>query len=793
MSKKTNNNRFVAGNKALDQNPNPFRKCAHHIFSSNYAGNMRQHDEIVSKSGDKINATDMINPINIKVIIHFLAPVGSYNKEMVLQRAHDLIMSLNDDFNNYSTNPNTMNNFKYKSIINQVFTSNIPKQNVYLGNTYLKYLPRAPSNITFELGEIYYYPVKNRLSLSQYDDIKDMEIEQQVIKQYIHQNRADAINPEYFLNIWVIDMTGTNILGFANFPWEPLDNYHGIVLNRRSFFPEDYGETNFTNQKTATHQVGHYLGLLHVINQDSGSGVYVGSNINADTENAFEPSSEMPNKLNIHYDPNDKVTNKKLHTDPQYNPLFMNFMDYTNDKYVTMFTENQLRKMRYMLMTYRSKLNSLINNAKLPIPKYNPDTDTVTATITSRGTSRTPKLVPSREQPYSPRLTAQGYTYVNQPVTQPAPTQAQVNSMITQLVPNLCGSNVNPNSPTSSMDQIITNIRNNVSSTSNSQTPSQNLQNAVNNLQAYTSANGYATRYPHDPYMNQEYFKHYALQQQNSQMNPQPNIQMSPQTVSQLNQQPSAPMNTGLVEMNPQIMAQINPRATAEMNQHALAMARMNQQPMPQINTGMVEMNPQIMAQMNPQTTMEMNPHAMATSRMNQAMAMNPQDMQYMYPANQMYPVQQNAIEKPEKNEKRKKRVDPQFNQKQPEIIMDEVDDIYINNEAVSNLMNSHTKPNLQTPSEPMTPSELADRLAVVDSQIKNIKSGLPIANMNKIIAQNQSENKYNKHGQLINNDTAMVTSRGTCRTVPKPTNSRIPTNRFVRSKPTNFGKMADN
>lgn len=382
MSKRTNN-RFTIVNK--DTNQIPFRKCSHHIHSYYYAANIKQHDELMEKL-NALTKPDIDNSINIIVVLHFLAPRGSFNKNRVLSRAHDIIQSLNDDFNNYSTNTNTMNNFKYKSIINQVFLSNMSKQNTYLGNEYLKFLPTKPSNITFELGEIYYYPIKNKLTLGPYDDFKNVEIEHQTVKQYIYQNRADAIKPENFLNIWIIDMADTSILAFSNFPWEIMDNYHGVCISRRCFFPEDYGEINFNLFKTITHAIGHFLGLLHVMGNDTGIGAYAASNINADTEQMIENNigdyiAETPQQFHNACDPTDKDRNRRLHTDKQYNPLFMNFMDYTHDKFVCMFTQNQIRKMRLILATYRPNINSLVHKEKLPVAKYNPETDTVFETV----------------------------------------------------------------------------------------------------------------------------------------------------------------------------------------------------------------------------------------------------------------------------------------------------------------------------------------------------------------------------------------------------------------------------
>jgi hypothetical protein len=521
---KHSNNRFIVSNKYTEKSKYPpYRKCAHHIHSHNYAANVRQHDEIIEKATDKIVSVDTDSTIGIKILFHFLIPKGTYNRNKIQARAHDIILSLNDDFNNYSSNQNTMNNFKYKSVINQVFISNMAKQNIYLGKEYLNFLPTKPSNIIFELGELYYYPVKNRLNLSQYDNLKDVEIMVQVIKQFIHQNRADAINPESLVNIWIIDMVDTKILSFSNFPWEVIDNYHGIVINRRVFFPEDYEESNFSTFKTLTHAIGHYLGLLHVFGQNSGIGAYGAVNINADSEKILvdqEPKEQE--QFVFAFDPTDKETNRRLHFDSTYNPLFMNFMDYTYDKYTVMFTNNQIKKMRYMANTYRPKMNFVVNKIKLPIPKYNPDTDTMSGIARQKyHVIKESPIIPSYEQIGNPRLLAQGSSMQKNPISSnqeipPAtnkvnPSVVTSNAEILKLIPNL-SANINPNPTTANTkEQIIHNIKNSLPNNnpdSNKIDPvqtSEKYEELVNKYKTYYSANGYATKYPYDPYIVQEH------------------------------------------------------------------------------------------------------------------------------------------------------------------------------------------------------------------------------------------------------------------------------------------------
>lgn len=607
------NSKFVVSNKSPS---GMTRKCGLHIYSHSYAANVRRHDEIFTDSMNILNNVNMDTSINIKMVFHFLAPNGSYNRDRVLSRIHDIVQSLNDDFNNYTSNPNTMNNFRYKSIVNQVFLGNMQKQNIYLGPDYMRFLPFTPSNITFDLGEVYYYPVKTRLNLSRYDDVKELEIEQQVIKQYIHHNRADAIHPEHFMNVWIIDMVETDVMGFSNFPWETIDNYHGIVMNRRVFFPEDYSENSFNMYKTMTHQVGHYLGLVHVSNQNLSVGFTPPSNLNTDTNMIIDREDakvNIPNRLNVSFDPMDQNTNKNLHSDNQYNPLFMNFMDLTLDKYVTMFTSNQIKKMRYLLFEYRPKINSLTFRIRLPIPKYNPDTDTLAATVSGSSISRNPPSVPSYEKTEKPEMPIQHtHQHTHQmPPMQPMPPMSSMPPMqsmrpmhaphqmpmqqtadrfrsVNDLIPNLSGGFNQASNHGTAQNQIISNIQSNLPNDTTNSFPSNNPYTNMQKEQSnYNSDNGYGMNYRYDPYNTQQqrnqmlmygqmqqYYTPEQMQriapnnpQTNPQMNPQMNAQTNPQMNAQMSYYYPSQYQSGYPNQMPQTEAK--PQMTSTARNHS--------------------------------------------------------------------------------------------------------------------------------------------------------------------------------------------------------------------------------
>ena len=395
MSKQINHNRYTAINRSANGRGScSYKKCAYHVNSSDYLAHIQQHNKIVKALAKDLAMIDMDSTIIIKIVFHFLAPVGTFKKDRVEARASDIVESLNNDFNNYSGNSNTMNNLRYKNIVNQVFNGNISKQNIYLGKDYMTYLPTEPSNIIFELGQVYFYPIRDRLNLSQLDDVNDVDAKHYQIKNYITRNKANAIFYDNFLNIWIVDMIGTDIMGFANFAWETRNPYHGIVINLKCFFHEDYNDNSyFCHHKTITHQVGHFLGLLHT-SENNEQHLRRTGNINFDLENHGQDYLDQDN---IVVDPSN-VSHRRLHQDGRYNPLFMNFMEHTCDKYVTMFTPSQIRKMRFMIKKFRPEINYATNYIMLAKPPYNPDTDTFTEVVnTNPYPNRNPALIASYE------------------------------------------------------------------------------------------------------------------------------------------------------------------------------------------------------------------------------------------------------------------------------------------------------------------------------------------------------------------------------------------------------------
>jgi hypothetical protein len=146
-------------------------------------------------------------------------------------------------------------------------------------------------------------------------------------------------NPKTHLNIWVCALRDS-LLGYAQFPGGP-QSTDGVVINYQAFGTSGTAQSPFHLGRTATHEIGHYFNLRHIWADTPDCG---GSDNVADTPNCAGPNTGMPTYPHI-------TCNNGPNGD-----MFVNYMDYTDDTGMFMFTTQQVLRMRTALDTDRSGL-----------------------------------------------------------------------------------------------------------------------------------------------------------------------------------------------------------------------------------------------------------------------------------------------------------------------------------------------------------------------------------------------------------------------------------------------------
>lgn len=145
-------------------------------------------------------------------------------------------------------------------------------------------------------------------------------------------------NSYSYLNIWVVKSIASDdltILGYAQFPGSSFLSTDGLVILHNRIGNTG---TSSTTGRTAVHEVGHWLNLIHIWGDDD-----CGSDQVNDTPAAFGPNFNVCYNQ-YPYFPTDTCDN----TNP-YGEMMVNYMDYSSDHCQNMFTQGQVERMRYVL------------------------------------------------------------------------------------------------------------------------------------------------------------------------------------------------------------------------------------------------------------------------------------------------------------------------------------------------------------------------------------------------------------------------------------------------------------
>ena len=135
-----------------------------------------------------------------------------------------------------------------------------------------------------------------------------------------------------FLNIWVCTLSNS-LLGYAQFPGGPKAT-DGVVIRNSAFGTVGTARAPFNTGRTVTHEVGHYFNLRHIWGDTPDCS---GSDMVADTPNAAGPNFGAPAfpVITCNNGPN--------------GDMYVNYMDYTDDAAMFMFTAQQVVRVRATL------------------------------------------------------------------------------------------------------------------------------------------------------------------------------------------------------------------------------------------------------------------------------------------------------------------------------------------------------------------------------------------------------------------------------------------------------------
>jgi hypothetical protein len=181
-------------------------------------------------------------------------------------------------------------------------------------------------------------------------------------------------NPNDYMNMWSVNFSDSTLLGYAQFPSGSTlgglqanggsANTDGVVANFSTFGSSDFNDGTFflgapyDKGRTMTHEVGHFLGLRHIWGDNTSCVVNA-----ADSQKDYCPDTPAATGAN-----SGCPTVDSCPADPG-NDMVQNYMDYTNDACMNIFTQNQKTRIRTVLNNSprRSTLKTSTKDQAIPL------------------------------------------------------------------------------------------------------------------------------------------------------------------------------------------------------------------------------------------------------------------------------------------------------------------------------------------------------------------------------------------------------------------------------------------
>jgi hypothetical protein len=256
-----------------------------------------------------------LNLIRIPVVIHVLYHVAAENLGDDYVRTQ--ITALNRDFRKQNAD-----------------TSNIP-------NWFAPFA--ADCGIEFVLAKVDPSGRATNGIVHKYTPVTIWNMDDKI--KYSSETGDDAWDARSYLNIWVGTMN--RVIGYSSFPGDPLDK-DGVVLSNSVFGITNSGSYN--KGRTAVHEVGHWLSLRHLWGDAD-----CGDDGVADTPKQQTFTNGCPSAIRI------------TCGSAPYGDMYMDYMDFTNDNCLLMFTKGQMQRMRALFDAGGAR-NSILSSKALGTP-----------------------------------------------------------------------------------------------------------------------------------------------------------------------------------------------------------------------------------------------------------------------------------------------------------------------------------------------------------------------------------------------------------------------------------------
>lgn len=275
----------------------------------------------------------------VPVVFHFVLTAAQQNflgnQNGIAKRVNSQLAVLNEDFNAGNTD---------QSRIPDAFKN-------LLGN----------SNITFALA----HTNPNGDSTAGWEVITtthngfDINADECSAAKHTNVGGADAWDVNTYLNIWVINILEgaiqSDVIGITvppaftdstKFSNPYAKNEMGIVLSYevigRKQAANDSFLLNYNLGRTCTHEMGHYFGLFHTWGDDDSGGV---CRCPWDSGGGDDGIADTPPEGCVHYGCYSFPFMDRCNSSDGI--MYMNYMDYTDDSCMQMFTVEQVSRMDY--------------------------------------------------------------------------------------------------------------------------------------------------------------------------------------------------------------------------------------------------------------------------------------------------------------------------------------------------------------------------------------------------------------------------------------------------------------